>query len=177
MSFELEREIVAVLPRVRRFAISLSRSTDEADDLVQAACERALTAWQSYTPETRIDSWMYRIVRNLWYDRLRRQRTRGVELEVEAVLDLADPTADKTAEHRQTLTQVWDIIHTLPPEQREVLVLVCVEELSYREAAEVLEIPVGTVMSRLSRARKRVAMAMGMGEEDERSPAQRGDRA
>lgn len=162
MPFDLGTEIVAVLPRVRRFALSLCRSAEEADDLVQSACERALAGADGFVPGTRVDSWLYRIVRNLWYDRLRRSRTRGTELDVDAVLDLVAPGASDEALQRRLLSQVWDVIGTLPPDQREVLILVCVEELSYREAAEVLEVPIGTVMSRLSRARRRVADAPGM---------------
>ncbi len=162
MPFDLGTEIISVLPRVRRFALALCRSAEEADDLVQSACERALTAADGFVPGTRLDSWLYRIVRNLWYDRLRRRRTRGTELDVDAVTDLVAPGAGEQAQQRRLLAQVWEVVGTLPRDQREVLILVCVEELSYREAAEVLEIPVGTVMSRLSRARRRVAEAVGM---------------
>jgi RNA polymerase sigma-70 factor, ECF subfamily len=175
MTFDLRREIVAVLPRVRRFALSLCRSPDEADDLLQAACERALAAAPSFEPGSRIDSWMYRIVRNLWYDSLRRRQTRGTEIEPDAVLDLADPRARGGADDRILLGEVGAIVQTLPPDQREVLLLVCVEELSYREAAEVLDIPIGTVMSRLARARKKIADAMGLDDDAARSRSDKGD--
>lgn len=156
MTFDLGEEIVGVLPRLRRFALGLCRSSDEADDLVQAACVRALAARESFAAGTRVDSWMFRIIRNLWLDRLRRRTTRGTEVDVTEQIDLADPSTGARAEDRVLLAEVWAAIHDLPPEQREVMLLVCVEDLSYREAADVLEVPIGTVMSRLARARKKI---------------------
>ncbi len=159
MEFNLGEEIVAVLPRLRRFAIGLCRSVEEADDLVQAACVRALAAADSFAPGTRVDSWMYRIIRNLWLDQRRRQTTRGTEVDIADRVDIADPIGGARGEARVFFTEVWTAIDRLPPDQRELLLLVCVEDLSYREAAEVLDIPVGTVMSRLARARKKIAEA------------------
>jgi len=160
MSFDLGEEIVALLPRLRRFALALCRSPEEADDLVQATCERGLAAAHRFTPGTRADMWLFRILRNLWLDRLRRRSTRGVEVEIDAAFDLAAPGAAGLGEDRRYLAEVAARIRTLPPEQRDVLLLVCVEEFTYREAAEILDVPIGTVMSRLARARRKIATAM-----------------
>ena len=153
--------LIEALPRLRRYALSLSRMSDVADELVQGACERALAS-AALDDEMRFDAWMFRIVRNLWYDRLRRLRTRGEELDVTARDDLVAVEGEAVPERRMLLRRASQAIDRLPDEQREVLLLVCVEELSYRDAAEVLDLPIGTVMSRLARARKRVAEDIGV---------------
>ncbi len=156
---EIGDEIVAMLPRLRSFALSLARRRDEADDLVQAACERAFGAIDTWQPGTRLDAWMFRILRNLWIDRHRRRRDE-TSLDDEAGLSVAGEDGRHTVEVRSTMAAVRAAIDRLPEEQREVLMLVCVEDLSYRDAAEVLEVPIGTVMSRLSRARRALAAAL-----------------
>ncbi|NUS70142.1 MAG: RNA polymerase sigma factor [Ensifer adhaerens] len=154
--------LVAFLPNLRRFAISLCRSRDVADDLVQAACEKALAGSDRFEEGTRFDAWMFRILRNLWIDQLRRQKTAGPTEEIEAQAELAVPSGEAGSEARMALKSVAAAIDGLVLEQREVLILTCVEELSYKEAAEVLGIPIGTVMSRLARARKNLAEAAGI---------------
>ena len=145
-------QLVALLPRLRRFAHGLTKSADEGDDLVQAACERALERHEQWRPDTRLDSWLYRIIQTMWVDRLRSVQVRdryaaGVPTE-EMVAD-----GPRAMEASITLAAVRRRIEALPPEQRAVLLLVCVEGQSYREAADILGTPVGTVMSRLARAR------------------------
>jgi RNA polymerase sigma-70 factor, ECF subfamily len=147
--------MVALLPRLRRFAFGLTGSRDEADDLVQAACERALSRLHQWQPGTRLDSWLYRIAQTLWIDQLRVRKNRGDPVEPE-VLDRLPASGGRSAEGEHMLARVSAAMDRLPEEQRLVLVLVSVEGLSYQEAAEVLEVPVGTVMSRLARARKRL---------------------
>ena len=145
--------LVALLPRLRRFALGLTGSPDRADDLVQSACERALARAGQWQPGSKLDSWMYKIMQNLWIDQL---RTKG-----EATFSEADeieqvPDRDWTG-HIQAniaLEQVMRAMQALSPPMRAVLALVCIEELSYKEAAEALDVPIGTVMSRLARARK-----------------------
>lgn len=159
---QVEDQLVAFLPRLRRFAISLCRSREQADDLVQAACERALASADSFQTGTRFDAWMFRILRNLWIDHTRRVKTRGPEDDVDARHDLVGVSGEREVEARLMLKSVSDAIADLPDDQREVLLLVCVEELPYREAAEVLGIPIGTVMSRLARARIALAEATGI---------------
>lgn len=166
--------LVAFLPNLRRFAISLCRSRDIADDLVQAACEKALAGSERFEEGTRFDAWMFRILRNLWIDQLRRKKTAGPTEEIEAQPELAVPSGEAGSEARMTLKSVAAAIDDLVLEQREVLLLTCVEDLSYKEAAEVLGIPIGTVMSRLARARKNLAEAAGIEPAAARSPDMRG---
>jgi RNA polymerase sigma-70 factor (ECF subfamily) len=149
-------ELVALLPRLRRFAVALCSSPTLADDLVQSACIRALANADGWTAGTRFDAWMFRILRNLWIDELRRNRTTGPMEDVDARSDLVGDSGEARAMDKLVLEDVRRAIEALPPEQREVLILVCVEDLSYREVAEILDVPVGTVMSRLARARKKL---------------------
>jgi RNA polymerase sigma-70 factor (ECF subfamily) len=153
-----DRELVAVLPRLRRFAFGLAGSLDEADDLVQAACERALARRDQYEPGTRLVSWMYRIVQTIWIDRVRRHRTVSVDPAMLAEYPGGDAMGE--AESRLALAEVRRAIAVLSPEQRTVLLLVTVEGLAYREAAEILGLPMGTIMSRLARGRLALAKAL-----------------
>lgn len=150
MAADIQSQIVALLPRLRRFARGLAGSADAADDLVQGACEKALSGIDGYQPGTRLDSWMYRILHNLWIDQHRRTRpTVGTE----EIADLPGDDGRRTAESRLELAKVRTLIQALPRDQRDVLILVCLENFTYRETAGILDVPVGTVMSRLSRAR------------------------
>jgi len=158
----VEDLLVAFLPNLRRFAISLCGSRDIADDLVQMACERALANEQRFEAGTRFDAWMFRILRNLWIDDIRRRKTAGPQDDIDERHDIAGVSGEREMEARLTLKSVSQAIVELADEQREVLVLVCVEELSYREAADILAIPIGTVMSRLARARRNLALATGI---------------
>ena len=170
MSVDIRPHMVRLLPRLRAFARALAKSSDVADDLVQATCEKALRAVGSWTPGSRLDSWMFRIMQNHWIDLKRRNRT---ETPVDGPdgLRLVAEDGRRVTEARLTLGSVRGLIDEMPEEQRAVLVLVCVEELSYREAAEVLDIPIGTVMSRLARARKAIIDAMAdEGTDESRRP-------
>lgn len=157
MPSDIGGALVGLLPRLRRFARGLCRSTELADDLVQEACERALATTSGPAPGTPFEAWMFRILRNLWIDRLRRQKTAGLSVDLDEHDELAAPDGVAQTEARLTLERVRRAIERLPDEQREVVLLVCVEELSYRDAAAALDLPVGTVMSRLARARVRLA--------------------
>ena len=145
-------QLVAVLPRLRRFARGLAGSASEADDLVQAACERALARSHQFQEGTRFDSWMFRIVQTIWIDQLRARdvRKEGGDVEDER---MGSDAAVRSVEARLALAEVRRAVQHLPAEQRNVLMLVTVEGLSYKEAAEVAGVPVGTIMSRLARAR------------------------
>jgi RNA polymerase sigma-70 factor, ECF subfamily len=173
----VEGRLVAFLPNLRRFAISLCGSRDIADDLVQAACERAIANADRFDPGTRFDAWMFRILRNLWIDQLRRQKTAGPQEDISERVDIAGVSGEKVVEAILTLKSVQQAIAELADEQREVLLLVCVEELSYRETAEVLGIPIGTVMSRLARARRNLAETTGITAQNSRSASSRGSEA
>ena len=145
----LRDEIVALLPRLRRFARTLCRTPADADDLVQIGVERALRHLASYRPEARFDSWMFKITRNAWIDefraRRRRQRVFAAEEEGEHVGDAAsDPTG---------LMAIQAALEQLPDDQRLAVGLVLIEGLPYKEAAEVMDVPIGTLTSRLARGR------------------------
>jgi RNA polymerase sigma-70 factor (ECF subfamily) len=145
--------IIALLPRLRRFALTLTRHSDDGDDLVQLSVERALSRLHRWNEGTRLDSWMFKIMQNLWIDELRSRRSRG---QVDPDFDLetlAGSDGRDAMDLRLTLQDTLTALMALPEEQRAVMLLVAVEGFSYRDAAEVLEVPIGTVMSRISRAR------------------------
>ena len=145
-------QLIAVLPRLRRFARGISRSVTDADDLVQAACERALARRHQFQEGTRFDSWMFRIVQTIWIDQVRARDVRKENGDVaEERLGSDEPV--RRVEARLALDEVRRAVHRLSPDQRTALLLVTVEGLSYKEAAEVMQVPVGTIMSRLARAR------------------------
>ena len=168
MGSDVRNQIIVLLPRLRRFARALSGSADEADDLVQGACERALRSIDSWQPDSRLDSWMFRILRNLWIDQVRRRKAERIADPPDADLEVPGEDGRRTVESRLELAQVRGAIATLPEQQREVLALVCIEDLSYRDAAAVLDVPIGTVMSRLARARQ--ALATRLAEPGSRTP-------
>ena len=147
-----EQQLVALLPQLRRFAHGLCRDSAEADDLVQQAAERALRSRGQWQPGTRLDSWLYRILRNLWIDAGRASsRRKKYEEPADSASEIADPAA--SPESALELGRAMAAVQRLPQEQREVIMLILVEGFGYREAAEVLDLPIGTVSSRLVRGR------------------------
>ena len=146
----LANEIAALLPRMRRFARSLTYHREDADDLVQIAMERALGRSEQWEAGTRLDSWIFRIIKNAWIDEVR-SRTRRDELF--APEEEGEHVGDDHAGAHQQRMAVQKAISLLSEEHRLVVGLVLVDGLPYKEAAEVLEIPVGTLTSRLARAR------------------------
>ena len=161
MDDAVRQELVALLPRLRRFAYGLSGSTDEGDDLVQSACERALARLHQWQAGTRLDSWMFRIVQTVWVDRLRAGRRRETTTDVADLDRIPGGDAAREIEGRLMLSAVRHHVAALPEEQRNVLLLVSVEGASYKEAAKILDVPIGTVMSRLARARLALGRALG----------------
>ncbi|GLK79746.1 RNA polymerase sigma factor [Methylopila turkensis] len=155
-------ELVALLPRLRRFARSLCGDAALADDLVQLACERALKARDLYEPGTRLDAWTFRILRNVWLDGIRKRRSEGATEPIDDAFDLAGEDGRHVAHASLAAGAVAEAMGRLADEHRRVLTLVCVEEMSYREAAEAIGAPIGTVMSRLSRARLALARQLGL---------------
>ena len=152
VSARFSDQLIAVLPRLRRFARGLSGSVTDADDLVQAACERALARQHQFQEGTRFDSWMFRIVQTIWIDQVRSRDVRKEDGDVaEGRLGSDEPV--RRVEARLALDEVRRALERLPPDQRAALLLVTVEGLSYKETAEIVQVPVGTIMSRLSRAR------------------------
>jgi len=149
-----EDELISLLPRLRRFAHSLTGSPADADDVVQIGCIKALRGRDGWAPGTRLDSWLFRILQNTWRDELRRRKVRPEGTAVELDLDLPDEV-DRLGD-RATLASVRRAMQRLPEDQREALALVSVEGLPYAEAADILGVPIGTLMSRVARARQRL---------------------
>ncbi len=147
----VHEQIVALLPRLRRFARNLARNPHDADDVVQIALERALLKLDQWRRDARLDSWLFKIVRNAWIDELRsRGRRDRMFLAAEAGENVGDATLDREAD----LMSVQSAMAKLPEDQRTAVSLVLVEGLSYKEAADVLDIPIGTLTSRLARGRE-----------------------
>lgn len=158
---EFEQELNTHWPRLRRFAFALSRNPADADDLVQAAVERALRSASQWQVGTRFDSWMFRIVRNLWIDtvRARGRHTARFAPEEDGARIGFDPRPGTDA--AIDLARAMAAMQRLPDEQREVVALILVDGLGYREVADMLDLPIGTVSSRLVRGRKALLALLG----------------
>ncbi|MHA6769220.1 sigma-70 family RNA polymerase sigma factor [Sphingobium ummariense] len=159
LSEEMIAQMQPLIPALRRYARAMLRHRDDADDLVQDVLERAIGGWHGRRKEASLRSWLFTILHNLALDRLRRLARRGMAAPLESVSEarLATPASQ---EHGTQTRDVLALIALLPADQRSVLLLVAVEELSYAEAAAVLDVPQGTVMSRLARARERLRRMM-----------------
>ncbi len=158
---EVREQLIALLPRLRRFARTLARHTHDADDLVQTAVERALQRLNQWRPGSRLDSWMFGIIRNAWIDEVRARRRRERVL---APAESGENVVAVTDDAEVRLLALQDALAHLPDDQRLAIGLVLVEGLSYREAAQVLEVPIGTLTSRLARGRQALAaMLAGSG--------------
>ncbi|MDX2307337.1 MAG: RNA polymerase sigma factor [Hyphomicrobium sp.] len=161
MGADVRDELVSLLPRLRRFAHALSGSRDEAEDIVQSAVEKALGRLDQFELGTRLDSWMFQIVRTTWIDRHRRASRRPQAAGDGEIDNVSfDARIHEQAEARMSLEIIRTEMTKLPEEQREILALVTVDGMSYQEAASSLGIPIGTVMSRLARARRKLADAI-----------------
>lgn len=161
LPLSFEDGLTALLPRLRRFAHALARNAADADDLTQATVERALRSRAQWSPGTRLDSWLYRIMRNLWIDAV---RSRARKEDLHAPVDEAermgeDPRA--SIEATIDLQIAMNAMRQLPDEQREVVALILIEGLGYRECSEILGLPIGTVSSRLVRGRNALLKMMG----------------
>ena len=156
-----EREIVDLLPRLRRFARALAGHVADADDLVQLTVERALTRRSQWMAGTRLDSWMMRIMKNAWIDEARSRRRKDLMVGQDDAVDrVADPLV-ASADMRVEAMAIRQAMTRLPEDQRLAVALVLIEGLSYAEAAEVLEIPAGTLTSRLVRGRLALMADLG----------------
>lgn len=144
-----------VIPRLRRYARSLLRDSDAADDLVQDCLERAISRWHQRRSDGDARTWLFTILHNLAMNRLRQTARRGAHLPIEDACPtaLASPPDQESSVHFSDVMSALDI---LPDDQRAVLLLITIEELSYADVATALDVPIGTVMSRLSRARARL---------------------
>lgn len=149
--------LLALLPRLRRLARALAGQPADADDLVQVVLERALARAAQWRPEAALDTWVFAIARNAWRDEL---RTRGRARHLFEDEEAGAMTPDGASGPVQKL-ELAAALAALPPDHREVVALVLVEGLSYAEAAQVLAVPVGTVTSRLARARAALQASLG----------------
>ena len=157
-SVDVREEIAALLPRLRRFARVLARTPEDGDDLVQAAVEKALGRTDQWAPGTRLDSWMFRIMQTTWIDEVRARQRRGETFLPE---EEGEHVGVSTTDAQIDAIAVRKAVGKLGEEHRAVVGLVLVEGLSYQEAAEVLGVPVGTVTSRLARAREALQSMLG----------------
>lgn len=158
----IRAQIVQLLPRLRRFAIALAGSRADGDDLVQDTVERALRNLHTWEPGTRLDNWMFRIAKNRFID-TRRTAKRSSAVAINAPQEAAEVAEDgvRAQEARMELRDVATALASLPDEQRETVALVLVDGMAYRDAAELLSIPVGTLTSRIARARTALMEAVG----------------
>ncbi|RBH59851.1 MULTISPECIES: sigma-70 family RNA polymerase sigma factor [Pseudomonas] len=147
---DLDEQLRELIPRMRRFAVSLTRNPSSADDLVQASLERALSSWGDKRAEGDLRAWLFSILYRQFIDAHRRGKRYARMLEFFTDRDDAQPSVERTVVAQSTL----EAFELLPTEQRALLLWVSVEGLSYKEVAEILDVPTGTVMSRLSRARQ-----------------------
>ena len=147
----IQARIIELLPRLRRFARNLTRNPHDADDVVQIAIERALTRLDQWHRDARLDSWLFRIVRNAWIDEIRsRERRDALFAPEEAGEAIGVAAMDREVDR----LSIEAAMAQLPEEQRLAVSLVLVEGLPYKEAALVLDVPIGTLTSRLARGRE-----------------------
>jgi RNA polymerase sigma factor (sigma-70 family) len=151
---EMLLQVEPLIPALRRYARALVRNRATADDLVQDCLERAVRRWHQHR-DGEVRAWLFAILHNLAVDQFRKVALRGRHVAIDATNE-NDFSEAAAQEHRLICQDVMNKLARLPEEQRAVLLLVAVEDLSYADAAKVLDIPVGTVMSRLSRARERL---------------------
>jgi RNA polymerase sigma factor (sigma-70 family) len=163
---DMARLIEPLIPALRRYARALTGNATTADDLVQDCLERTISRWHQRRVDGDTRAWMFAILHNLAINRLRQSTRRGPHLELESV-DEAAMAEPATQEDRLQHADILQAVDRLPQEQRSVLLLVSVEDLSYADTARVLDVPIGTVMSRLARARERLRAMM----QDDRTAA------
>jgi len=149
----LAKELTGELESLWRFALRLTQDEADAEDLVQRTCVKALESEQGYEARERLRSWLFRIEHRLWLNTLRSRKTRAVHKQSFVVTNSSGSENASAPESTLQAQQILNAVDALPDTQRVVVLLICVEGLSYEEAAGVLEVPKGTIMSRLSRAR------------------------
>jgi RNA polymerase sigma-70 factor, ECF subfamily len=155
---DLSAELVTLLPRLRRFARALTRNPHDADDLVQVALERALARAHQLRPDAALAGWVFGILRHAWIDELRaRARSERVFAPEERGQNVGDAVSGAQAER----LSVQDAMGRLPQDQRFAVALVLIEGFSYKEAAHVMGVPIGTLTSRLARAREALQAMLG----------------
>ncbi|CDY79195.1 RNA polymerase sigma-54 factor RpoN [Caballeronia glathei] len=174
---DLSSMLPEMLPRLWAFALRISGDQHDAEDLVQRACVRALERAHQLRPDTAPLSWMFSIVHSTWINELRARSVRNrssMDWDDDFLETVADPAA-RTPEEDVMNQQIVSAVQRLPEAQRVVMLLVAVEGLSYNEAAEALNVPIGTIMSRLSRARQAIG-ALFDGREDHKMKSRAKDK-
>ncbi|TDG05954.1 RNA polymerase sigma factor [Paraburkholderia guartelaensis] len=157
-STDLPNMLPAMLPRLWAFALRLTRDRHDAEDLVQRACVRALERVDQLQPETAPLSWMFSIVHTTWINELQARNVRdrsSAEWDESRIQNVPDQSV-RTPEEVLMSRQIIGAVMRLPEAQRAVMLLIALEGMSYAETAEILNVPIGTVMSRLSRARQTI---------------------
>ena len=162
-SSPFDTELVAVWPRLRRFAHALARGPADADDLAQMTAEKAFKSFGQFQPGTRFDAWTFRICRTVWIDTLRSRTRRGAHEAPPEAGDHVGFDPRPSIEAGIDLATAMAAMQRLPGEQREVVALILIEGFGYREAAEILDQPIGTVSSRLARGRQALLAMLGEG--------------
>ncbi|WP_122664372.1 RNA polymerase sigma factor [Pseudomonas viridiflava] len=148
---EFDAQLRELIPRMRRFALSLTRNPSGADDLVQASLEKALSAWKDKRPEGDMRAWLFSILYRQFLDAHRRSRRYSRML---ALFTGGDEDYQPSVERTVVAQSTLGAFERLTTEQRALLLWISVEGLSYKDVATILDVPIGTVMSRLSRARQ-----------------------
>ena len=161
-------ELVEILPNIRRFAYSLCNNMADADDMLQSTVERVLE--RGLPDDAALLPWCLRVCRNLWIDEIRSRKVRSDNALQSAEDDEPSVHGENQAIGEIALREVDEIMQSMPDEQRAVLELVAVEGFSYKETAAALEVPVGTVMSRLARARSALADRTGHNDDPATTP-------
>ncbi|HEY2677989.1 MAG TPA: sigma-70 family RNA polymerase sigma factor [Steroidobacteraceae bacterium] len=159
----IQEQIVLLLPRLRRFARSLVRNPHDADDVVQIAVERALQRVDQWHSDARLDSWLFKILRNAWIDEM---RARGRRAKIFLPEEAGETVGEASMERELDRWSAEAALARLPDDQRLAVALVLVDGLSYREAADVLEVPIGTLTSRLARGREALQAMLRLPEGD-----------
>ncbi len=149
-----QQQIIDLIPRLRRFAVTLAGNLADADDLLQATVEKALLRRTSYSAEFKLESWLYKIMQNHFIDLKRKEVRRGGTVLIDDRPDIVGEDGVQVQEDRSAAHKIMAVIANLPEQQRLVVACVLVDGQTYEEAAAILDIPVGTIMSRLFRARK-----------------------
>ena len=162
---DTRQAIIAEIPKLRRFARALTGDAAAADDLVQDCLERALGRVHLWRENTNLRTWLFTILRNIHLNQLRRSTRRPRETSYDEMPEPPGETA-ATQGHAMTIRDLGLALDKLPDQQREVVLLVGLEDMSYKETAEILGVPVGTVMSRLARGRKALGLLMDGGDPD-----------
>ncbi|MBO6505135.1 MAG: RNA polymerase sigma factor [Kordiimonadaceae bacterium] len=152
-----KQDLVDLLPRLRRYALSLTGSVTDAEDLLHSTVERVLAKADQFEDGTNLDRWVFRVCKNLWFDEWRQRKVRGPTMDPTEARHEPSTDGESHAENRIQLRELSNALQQLQEEQREILVQVVIEGHSYKEVAAMLDVPIGTVMSRLARARAKLA--------------------